>query len=270
MENALVIGGLALLGLCFGSFVNVAVWRIKNNKNLTTDRSECVHCHHKLAWHDLIPVMSWLWLRGKCRYCSKPISLQYPLVELAVAIVFAVSYMAWPYDLAGSVDWIFFGLWLISIVLLTILFIYDLRWFLLPDKVTFPLIAVGVLMAALSIYQAGLGMEAVLQILLAVAILSGLYLGLFMASKGRWIGFGDVKLGIFLGLALSSWPLALLCLFLANLLGCLYVIPGMLLRKLHRSSRIPFGPFLIVGFIISFLWGGSIIDWYLSLTFGFV
>ncbi|HEX6258780.1 MAG TPA: prepilin peptidase [Candidatus Saccharimonadales bacterium] len=267
MESFLFILVLGLLGLCFGSFVNAAVWRIKNKKDLVNDRSECTDCHHKLAWYDLIPVVSWVLLRGKCRYCGHAISIQYPLVELALAIVFIISYLAWPYELQAFADWSLFGLWLAASILLAILFVYDMRWFLLPDKVMYPLIVLGGAMAIVKALNSDQPAFALLDAAVAVTILSGLYLVLFLVSKGKWVGFGDVKLGLFLGLALGESRLALFCLFLANILGCLLVVPGLLTGRIKRHSKVPFGPFLILGFLISLLWGGDVLDWYLSLSF---
>src|SRR5690606_19434383 len=118
MNELFIILALALLGVCFGSFVNAAVWRIKKKKNLWSDRSQCVHCHHKLAAHDLIPIFSWLSLKGKCRYCKKPISKQYPFVEVGVMLFFIGSYLFWPYVLVDATSWLLFALWLIAGVFL--------------------------------------------------------------------------------------------------------------------------------------------------------
>ena len=261
-----IVVALMLLGLCFGSFANATVWRIHKKKDIVNDRSECEQCHHKLAWYDLMPLASWLLLKGKCRYCQKPIRAELPLTELVVALLFVASYLTWPYALDSFGAFMLLALWLVSLVLLTVLFIYDLKWLILPDRIVFPLIAVGALMA---ITRMALAIDVVgvfLGCLYGVLILSGLYLTLFIVSKGKWVGFGDVKLGVFLGLGLGSWELALLCLFLANFLGCLFVVPGMLLGKLQRTSRVPFGPFLIGGFLITALFGRRIIDWYFTLS----
>src|SRR5438105_4077844 len=99
---------LAGLGLAFGSFINALVWRIHEKKDWVRQRSQCPHCGHKLAAKDLVPVISWLALRGRCRYCGKPISLQYPLVELAMAAVFISSYYFWPGGVAGVGEWLLF------------------------------------------------------------------------------------------------------------------------------------------------------------------
>lgn len=266
MNEIFIILALTLIGLCFGSFVNAAVWRIKKKKNLWNDRSQCVHCHHKLGAHDLVPVLSWLSLRGKCRYCKKPISKQYPFVEIAVTLFFVGSYIFWPYVLADIISWVLFGLWLVAGVMLAILFIYDLKWLLLPDKVVFPLIGVGVLTVIAKLITAQDITVTLINTAFAALILSGIYLIVFIWSKGSWIGFGDVKLGLALALLLGDWQLALLTLFLANLIGCIVVIPAMAQNKLKRSSHIPFGPFLIAGFIIAGLFGPDLIHWYFALS----
>ena len=159
-----------------------------------------------------------------------------------------------------------FGLWLAAGVMLAILFIYDLKWLLLPDKVTFPLIGVGVLTVAVKLIASQDIAATLISTALAVLILSGIYLVVFIWSKGKWIGFGDVKLGLALALLLGDWQLALLALFLANLIGCIVVIPAMAQSKLKRTSHIPFGPFLIAGFLIAGLFGPAIIDWYLAIS----
>ncbi len=111
MNDILVILILGFLGLCFGSFVNAAVWRIKNKRDMVKDRSECVHCHHKLSGLDLVPVVSWLSLKGQCRYCKKPID-DSPLVELGVAAYFVASYIFWPYGLSNGLEIAQFVFWL--------------------------------------------------------------------------------------------------------------------------------------------------------------
>lgn len=256
---------LAVLGLCLGSFVNALVWRLKNKRDWVSERSECVHCHHKLSARDLIPVFSWVSLKGRCRYCSKPISVQYPLVELAVGAAFAVSYVFWPFMFD---QWYYvadFGLWLVFIVFLAALFLYDLKWYLLPDKLTYPLIALGFVDAVIrGFYIYNLGpLDFALGVLYSLAPIAGLYGLLYAVSKGSWVGFGDVKLGVFMGLVLG-WEGALLTLMLANLIGTLIVIPGLVSGRMSRKSRVPFGPLLIIGFFIAGIFGDQLIDIYMQ------
>lgn len=255
---------LFTLGLCFGSFVNALVWRLHNKRDFVKERSECINCHHVLAWNDLIPVLSWVLLKAKCRYCHKPISRQYPLIELLVMVLFTVSFLLWPlgFTLFG---WVLFGLWLVFLVLIVALAIYDTRWMLLPDSIVFPLIVLGIIFGL--IRWIGLEgqsvLQAVTQLMLGVASVGGIYYVLYAVSKGAWVGFGDVKLGIFIG-AVLGWQAGLVALVLANVIGLLVILPGLVTKKLSRTSRIPFGPFLIAAFVISGLVSGYVIDWYLN------
>lgn len=261
----IIIVALGLLGLVLGSFANAAIWRLKNRRDILRERSECVHCHHTLAWYDLVPVVSWLSLKGKCRYCNKPISWQYPAVELGLALYFVLSYVLWPLPLQGAAEITLLALWLAFGLGLVILFVYDLRWYLLPDRVVFPLIAGGLI--AFVLREAVLvpfdAVNVTLQLALALLPIAGFYFVLHVLSRGEWVGFGDVKLGIFMGLALG-WELALVALVLANLLGCLVTVPGLITGRLKRTSKVPFGPFLIAAFVLSGLFGGTLIEWYLG------
>jgi prepilin signal peptidase PulO-like enzyme (type II secretory pathway) len=258
---------VSILGLCFGSFINALVWRLHEKRNFVNERSECTHCHHVLAWYDLIPVISWLTLMGKCRYCKKPIAAQYPLVELLTAILFVGSYYLWPYGWAAA-GTALFVLWLIMVIVLVALAVYDLRWMLLPDKLTFPL--VGMSVVAGLVLSMGVEHQTVFQALTflatGVASLAGVYYVLYMISKGAWVGFGDIKLTLAMGLA-GGWKVGLITLMLANVIGLLVVLPGLLSGKLTRTSRVPFGPFLIAGFIIAYLGVQPITNWYVSLLF---
>lgn len=267
MEKTYLAVALLFLGLCLGSFVNAAVWRIRNKKDLLLDRSECTKCHYKLEWYDLIPVASWLWLKGRCRKCKKPISAQYPLVELSVAAFFVASLAFWPYGFNDTISLLQFAIWLISGVLLAILFVYDLKWLLLPDRIVVPLVGLGIAMSILVALEAQSIGQYIGNLLGSVFVLSGFYLIIYIYSKGKWIGFGDVKLGLALGLLLCDWRLAIVALFMANLIGTLVFVPGLLTKKIKRTSHIPFGPFLILGFIVAGLFGSAIIDWYMLLTY---
>lgn len=292
-DMTIMIIVLGFVGLCFGSFAGAQVWRLrawqlaidraegedydKNEyKQLTKltkhkgvdDRSRCLSCAHQLAWYDLLPLVSWLSTRGRCRYCKQKIGIFEPLIEIGTAIFFVTSYLVWPVDIFEPLAAIQFALWLVSGVMLAILFAYDAKWFLLPNRVVFPLIAVSAVYSALNL----VGLEpsaigpAIVSVGASVAILSGLYLAIWFVSKGQWIGFGDVKLGLALGLLLGQWELAFLALFVANLIGCIIVLPGIITRKLTRTTQVPFGPMLVLGFLVAAWWGQPIIGWYLSMT----
>lgn len=220
-----------------------------------------------MKWYDLIPVVSWLVLKGKCRNCHKRIGLFELLIELGVAAFFVISYIFWPFELATGLEIARFVVWLIAGVILAMLVAYDTKWYLLPDKLTAILASLGVVSVLLTTIRSAEPLTAILSAVAAVAILSGLYLVLYLVSKGRWVGFGDVKLGVGLALLLGDWQLALIALFLANFVGCLIVLPFMIAGKLTRSSRVPFGPLLIIGMILSFFIGPMLIELY---TFGLI
>jgi leader peptidase (prepilin peptidase) / N-methyltransferase len=254
---------LTLVGLAFGSFADAMAWRIHTKRNLVNDRSECEHCHHKLGFLDLLPVASWLMLKGKCRYCKHPIGKLTPMVEAAMGLVFLVSYLAWPLGFDTWQGMVLFGLWLGYVAVLAILLVYDLRWMLLPDVLVIPLIAIGFVDAALrvSLLPGASIVSYSSYVVLGVIAMAGVYWALYMISKGKWVGYGDVKLAVFMG-AVLGWQKTLVVLMLANVIGLLVVLPGLLLRKVTPKSHVPFGPFMIAAFVIVGLFGDVIIDWY--------
>lgn len=255
---------LSLIGLSMGSFVNALVWRLRKKRDFVRERSECTHCHHVLGWKDLIPVVSWVLLKGRCRYCHKKIE-DSPLTEIATAGLFVVSYMVWPYGFEPF-GLALFVLWLVSSVFLVALAVYDLRWMLLPDKLTLPLIGLGLIGGGVRFFGvANLSpVAAAGEVLMGIGAIAGVYALLYLISKGAWIGFGDVKLSIFIG-ALLGWQQALLALFLANVFAMLVVLPALSRKKISARSHVPFGPFLIAGCITAFLFGQPLLSWYLAI-----
>lgn len=189
-----------------------------------------------------------------------------PLAEVGLAIFFVVSFSVWPVPLDDALSIAQFVIWLIAGVMLAILFMYDIKWFLLPNEVVYPLIGVGVIAAVLQLSVHSSDISHLLSLLGAIAILSGLYGVLWLVSKGTWIGFGDVKLGLALALLLGQWELAFIALFVANVIGCIIVLPGMLIGKIKRTAHVPFGPLLISGYVVAGLWGMIVLDWYYSLA----
>lgn len=274
---------LGVLGALLGSFACAQVWRLRARQLVEderegesvdktelrrlkglirpalTDRSECLHCHHALAWYDLLPIVSWLTLRGRCRYCHTFIGWSELLAEVGLALTFIVSYLVWPYTLTIPLGVLVFTLWLIACTMMAILLIYDAKWSLLPFAINIGLIVVAVLFRGV-VTLAGNPLE-IWSLVGGVALLGGLYL---VFSLVGWVGMGDGILGIGLALLLGKWQYAFLALFVANLLGCFMLIPLYFRRQLHHQARIPFGPFMIVGAIIAMFFG----SWILSLIFG--
>jgi prepilin signal peptidase PulO-like enzyme (type II secretory pathway) len=255
---------LIVLGLVLGSFVNALVWRVHEHKDWVNDRSECAHCHHKLGPLDLVPVLSWVFLRGKCRYCHKKID-DNPLVETALPILFVLSYNFWPVALHGSALFEFVA-WLILLVGLLALAVYDLRWFLLPDKMIFPLVGLTVLQVVVVSFWDKNWHE-----LLAAAggtlVISGLFYLIFQLSKGTWIGGGDVKLGFVIGPLAGGVLEGFLLIFTASVIGMLFALPLLLKGQAGRKTQLPFGPLLIAGLVVVKLFGASVIGWYAGLFY---
>jgi prepilin signal peptidase PulO-like enzyme (type II secretory pathway) len=270
----MVIAVLIVLGLCLGSFINALVWRLHKSSNsrkktkqlsILNGRSMCPACSHELAAKDLMPLLSWLWLKGRCRYCSQPISIQYPLVELSLTLVFVFSYVFWPQPLAHG-QAVLLITWLAVSVGLMALLVYDLKWMLLPSKIIYP----ALLLAATGrlIYLVGFENNkphAVLSWALSVLVASGIFFVLFTISRGRWIGFGDVRLGLINGTLLATPAKSLLMIFMASLLGTAVAVPLIVLGKRKLSQRIPYGPFLIAATFIVALFGDSLINSYKNL-----
>jgi len=251
------------LGLIFGSFVNALVWRLHEHKNWLNDRSECPHCHHKLAAKDLIPVLSYIMLRGKCRYCGQKID-DMPLTELALPVLFIVSYLCWPLQLTGN-GLFQFVVWLMLLVGFVALALYDVRWLLLPNKMVFPLVGLAIVQLLVRVAVFHESWHILLGALVGVALTAGIFYILFQLSSGRWIGGGDVKLCLALGLLAGSAPRAVLLLFVASVGGLLATLPFLLTGKAQRKSHIPFGPFLMLGLVVVQLFGQQIITWYTNL-----
>jgi prepilin signal peptidase PulO-like enzyme (type II secretory pathway) len=263
-------------GLCAGSFVTALTWRIhqqakkkKPDKNLSimNGRSVCPACAHQLSALDLIPILSWAALRGKCRYCKRPISAQYPAVELAAGLIFTASYVFWPTEPSSAGQALLFVFWLLSSIGLLAMLVYDYRWMLLPNRILYPTAAAAVLGRTIYIALEEVNKWAALaDWAIAVGIASGVFWLIFHISKGKWIGYGDVRLGLVTGTLLASPSQSLLMIFLASVLGTLFVLPSLLRGKRKVATRIPFGPFLIAATFIALLFGQSIINWYLDLS----
>ena len=239
-----------------------------DRKNLTKDRSVCLHCGRQLLWFDMIPVISWLILGGKCRFCRKPIGRIEFLAEIGLGALFVISYIFWPFGFYFNLDsWINIALgatWLIILILLTIHIIYDSKWMLLLDKITILIFIFVVLLTIFRFISGNLVFNQAYFMGLAgsIIILPLVYGILFFASKGNWIGFGDVKLLIPLALGLADFNLAVLVLFLANIFGLIWVIPGLIINKVDRKSRLAFVPFLILALICAILFGEFLMQSY--------
>jgi len=256
----MVVLTIFLMGLILGSFDNALVWRLKNKKDWVKARSICPQCKHQLAAKDLVPVLSWLSLGGKCRYCAKKISAQYPLVELITAALFVTSYLLWPMQL-NAVGWAALIVWLAGVVIMVALAVYDYKWMILPNIMVAWLYGGAIGFALLRAIQGNAPGQFVLAIV-SGGVLFGLFWVLYQVSKGKWIGGGDVKLVFALGVFAGTPFLATAIIFLASLLGTIWALPLLLTKKYSSKTKIPFGPLLLFATFVVVLVGQSLVDFY--------
>ena len=257
-----------LFGLTIGSFLNCIIYRLKEDKGFFWGRSYCPLCKHKLSSKDLIPLLSFLILRGKCRYCRKPISLQYPLVELATAILFVfianqqLTISNQQLTILSIINSCF--LFLVSCFLI-IIFIYDLKHFIIPDEIIYSAILVsGIWHLVSGVFFDLYTKYEILNAIYTALGASGFFLAIYLISQGKWLGFGDVKLAFFMGLFLGS-PNILVALFLAFFIGALVGLGLIIAGKKTLKSEVPFGPFLVTGTFLAMFWAKEIINWYFNL-----
>jgi prepilin signal peptidase PulO-like enzyme (type II secretory pathway) len=255
-----------VLGAALGSFSLVLAWRMHDKKDWVRGRSACEACGHVLSASDMVPVISWLVLRGKCRYCKKPFPKELLFAELLLGIILVLSWVFWPFVLDTVSGIVLFGVWILANIVLSALFWYDLRWYILPNKLIYTLLPLSILYTAVRGFAAGYSFNnAVLMPILSVVFLSGLFFVLYALSKGRWIGFGDVRLGYSLGLLIGTPVLSWLMLFIASILGIIIALPSLAKGKRKLTSKIPFGPLLIIASILVVLFGQKIADFYLNI-----
>jgi prepilin signal peptidase PulO-like enzyme (type II secretory pathway) len=256
-----------IFGLCIGSFINALVYRLNENLPIGKARSICPKCKKQLRWFDNIPLLSFIFLRGKCHFCHEKISWQYPLVELATGILFlAFPILLFPNNilLFGSFTFCLYYFYCLAITaVLVLVFVYDLKYSIIPDVVMLPAIAVA-LIAEILLLVSNFSL-ANLSTLLFSAIIGGGWFALqYFLSKGRWCGGGDIRLGILMGLILP-WPHILTALALAYVLGALVSLPLLIFKKKKMKSEIPFGIFLVPATLVVIFWGNQIVHWYFNL-----
>lgn len=251
----------AVVGLAIGSFLNVVIWRVPRNESVVRPRSHCPGCGHLVRPYDDIPVLSWLVLRGRCRDCGTRISLRYPLVEAGTAVLFGVT--GWHFGLSWELP-----AYLYFVAIGVALTMIDIDVHRLPNAIVLP--SYGVVAALLVLASFGDDdWAALLRAGIGGAALYGLYFLLRLAYP-RGMGFGDVKLAGVLGLLLGwlGWGELAVGAFLGFLLGGVVGALLMAANRASRKSKLPFGPFMIIGAYVAVLVGAQISDLYLDLFVG--
>lgn len=230
-----------LFGLFIGSFLNVLSDRIPRDESFIFGHSYCEECKHHLSPFDLIPLFSFLFLKGRCRYCKKAFSLYYPFAEFVTGLLFLCTYLRFHDD---TLPMLVFSLFIVSS--LVVLFSSDLKYGILPDKVLLPATAVCVIFYGF-IYTTNSA-----PFLFSALGAGGFFLALFLGTKGKGMGFGDVKLAFFMGLLLG-FPGIVYALYIAFLTGAVLSFILILWKKKQVKSTIPFGPFLVSGTLLVLL-----------------
>jgi len=259
----------AVLGLAVGSFLNVCIDRLPRNKSIVFPPSHCEACQHKLSAKDLIPVFSYLRLRGRCRYCQVAIPRKLFWVELATGLIFALLYW-WCVVFNPELGIVAFGVMAFYACLFTIIFVIDLEHGLILNKVVYPGMVIALLLALLP--QSWLTQEIWLTQTIKPGIASaalgggigfGIFLLIALISRGG-MGWGDVKLAALIGLA-TGFPLVFVAIIMAAILGGIVAVALVIAKRRKRRETIPFGPFLALTTMVTLLWGSNILSWYLGL-----
>lgn len=265
-----------ILGLVVGSFLNVLIDRLPRNETFLKGRSYCENCKKKLAWYDLVPLFSFILLKGKCRYCKSPISFYYPVVELMTGVLFVLVAINFQFSIFNSSLMVFiFQLFIVSGLI--VVFFTDLKYGIIPDKIIYPAIFVTFLFQIIN-SQVFLSQGNTLTFVkespfiflnsqlstLNYYFLSAFgafffFLLLFLITRGKGMGFGDVKFSFLMGLFLG-FPKIIIAFYVAFLTGALLSLILILWGKKKIKATIPFGPFLVLGTLISMFAGEFLIS----------
>jgi leader peptidase (prepilin peptidase) / N-methyltransferase len=266
-EEALLIGSAVILGLMFGSFATAAAYRIPRRESFVTGRSKCPNCGATITAPENIPLFSFIALRGRCRHCKTRISPRYPLIELGTGVLFGLA--AWKFGLEPETPIYAAFFWV-----LVVLTIIDIEHHELPTRVIYPALCIGALALAASALVRDDG-DRIIDMAIGAAIFGGVFFVIFYAAPAGGFGFGDVRFALLLGAFvgyLGAPGLVLLAMFLSFFTGALIGIAlkgwerrGGESDESFRKAKIPFGPYMALGSVISIFWGTRLLDAYLNL-----
>lgn len=252
MSTGLIMGVIFIFGACIGSFLNVCIWRLPESQSIVTPASKCPSCDMPIRFYDNIPIISYIWLWGKCRSCQEPITIRYPLVEIitglfacATAIKFGLSYEALSY--------------FIFIAALIVTTFIDIDHQIIPDIISLPGIPIGLLLSI------SLGLlhykDAILGLLIGGGSLFLIAWGYHLFTGKDGMGGGDIKLLAMIG-AFIGWKGVLFTIFVSSATGSIIGIMLMLIKQKDFKLAVPFGPFLAIGAILYIFFGPELLSWY--------
>ena len=237
-----------LFGIVIGSFVNVLIYRLPKNENIVVVNSHCMSCGHQLKWYDLVPLFSWIFLRGKCRYCKEKISVQYPLIEAVNGFGYVLIFLVCGLNLSSI-------LYSICFSMLVAISVIDWRTYEIPVGLNITILTLGIIQCILDYRNWS-------SYLIGMVCVSGFLFLLFIITGGRGIGGGDIKLMFAAGLLLG-WKNIILALMLGCIIGS--VIHIILMKVSNKGRMLAFGPYLSAGILLAILFGEQLIGWYLNL-----
>lgn len=254
-------------GLIIGSFLNVLIYRTIHGESPWTGRSRCDHCRKQINWYDNVPLFSYTLLRGKCRYCKKKITTQHLTIELLTGMLFVWWYvMGFAFFQLTQTPLLYLQpvFWLLVGILLLIIFVTDWLYQIIPDYAT---IALGILAF---LYRLYLSLKGVMQwqdfwlAILSGFVLMGMLGFLWWITRGRGMGFGDVKFALVMGWLLG-WPRSLIAFFLAFVLGAIVGVLLIVFGRKQMGSKIAFGPFLVLATLLALMYGNQLWQWYMGM-----
>ncbi|MCD4760503.1 prepilin peptidase [bacterium] len=260
-KATMIVVFVFILGLFVGSFLNVVVYRLHRQESFVKGYSKCLFCGHRLYTKDLVPLFSYLFLKGHCRYCQQRFSHQYPLVELFTGLAFVLVFIkilpSLDISVLGAKGILHLVDWWVIVSFLIVIFIYDLKYYLILDSVIWPAVVLAFVANLVLGYD-------ILGLLLAAVVGGGFFLLQFVVSKGKWIGGGDIRLGFLMGIILG-WPNILTALFIAYIFGSIISVALLLFNRKDWGDKVPFGTFLALATFVTMLYGPSLVAWYWSL-----
>jgi len=245
-----------IFGICIGSFLNVCIFRVPEGKSIVHPPSSCPVCGKSIRFYDNIPLLSWLILRGRCRYCQTPIAFRYVLVELLGGLMAVCVYVKFGPSIEGIVYYAFIA------ALIVIIFI-DIDHQIIPDVISLPGIPLG--FAASFFMPAITWMDSLIGLVAGGGILYAVAWGYALITGKEGMGGGDIKLLAMIG-AFIGWKGVLVTIFMGSAIGTLAGLAAMLAEKKDMKMRIPFGPFLAIGAVVSIFFGKELILWYWNLA----
>lgn len=251
-----------IAGLCVGSFLNVVICRLPEKRSIVKSRSSCPHCKEIIKPYDLLPLVSFCVLKGQCRQCKKKISWQYPIIELITGLIFVAT--TYYYQTIGGIYNPLLIRDLVILSALIVVFATDFKYMLIFDAVTVPMMVFAFVANIFLLGNSSNYLSLSLNYLAAGIIGAGFFFLQYYFSKGKWVGAGDIRLGLLMGLILG-WPKIIVALFFAYVVGAICSLILVAVKTKKMNSQIPFGVFLSLATAVAMFWGDSVINWYLGL-----